>query len=169
MIAVAAIVWVAWSNIRGTSTTRLRTLMRISLANLALGTVVIGYGLARSFAGLFRGPDVHLGFRVGGLAMGQLLSLPMILAGVLIVLVARHRARALPFVISNPALAVIVTSDRLDDYVYLLALRAEGTPLPGSPPPLRALRHRAGRGPGGAAAPERLPVELLALGGEPAR
>ena len=46
LIAAAAIAWVARSNIRGTSTTRLRTLMRISLVNLALGAVVIGYGLA---------------------------------------------------------------------------------------------------------------------------
>ena len=46
LIAAAAIAWVAMSNIQGTSTTRLRTLMRISLANLALGAVVIAYGLA---------------------------------------------------------------------------------------------------------------------------
>jgi APA family basic amino acid/polyamine antiporter len=46
LIAAAAIAWVAWVNIRGTSTTRLRTLMRLALANLALGVVVVGYGLA---------------------------------------------------------------------------------------------------------------------------
>ncbi len=45
LIAAAAIAWVARTNIRGTSSTRLRTLMRISLVNLALGSIVIGYGL----------------------------------------------------------------------------------------------------------------------------
>jgi phosphatidylglycerol:prolipoprotein diacylglycerol transferase len=57
------------------------------------GIFLIGYGLARSFAELFREPDAHLGFLLGGLTMGQLLSLPMIVIGAL--LVARsHGARA---------------------------------------------------------------------------
>ena len=45
------------------------------------GIFLIGYGLARSFVELFREPDAHLGFLVGGLTMGQLLSLPMIVLG----------------------------------------------------------------------------------------
>jgi phosphatidylglycerol:prolipoprotein diacylglycerol transferase len=56
------------------------------------GIFLIGYGIARSVVELFREPDAHLGFLFGGLTMGQLLSLPMILIGIL--LVARSFARA---------------------------------------------------------------------------
>jgi phosphatidylglycerol:prolipoprotein diacylglycerol transferase len=58
------------------------------------GIFLIGYGLARSFAELFRQPDAHLGYLVGGLTMGQLLSLPMIVLGALLVLRSHGRARA---------------------------------------------------------------------------
>ncbi len=49
------------------------------------GIFLIGYALARSFAELFREPDAHLGFLWAGLTMGQLLSLPMLLAGLALV------------------------------------------------------------------------------------
>ncbi|MEZ5932300.1 MAG: prolipoprotein diacylglyceryl transferase [Alphaproteobacteria bacterium] len=46
------------------------------------GLFLIGYGLARCFVELFREPDEHLGFLLGGsVTMGQILSLPMILIG----------------------------------------------------------------------------------------
>jgi phosphatidylglycerol:prolipoprotein diacylglycerol transferase len=48
---------------------------------LVVGTFALGYGVARSFAELFREPDPQLGFLWGGLTMGMLLSVPMILAG----------------------------------------------------------------------------------------
>ncbi len=41
-----------------------------------------GYGLFRFALEFFRQPDAHLGFLWGGATMGQLLSLPMIAAGV---------------------------------------------------------------------------------------
>jgi len=56
------------------------------------GIFLIGYGIARSIAEAFREPDAHLGFLLGGLTMGQLLSLPMVLIGIL--LVVRSHARA---------------------------------------------------------------------------
>jgi phosphatidylglycerol:prolipoprotein diacylglycerol transferase len=40
-----------------------------------------GYALARIVGELFREPDSHLGFLLAGATMGQLLSLPMFLAG----------------------------------------------------------------------------------------
>ena len=47
------------------------------------GLFLIGYGLARSFVELFREPDAHLGFLLGGsVTMGQILSIPMILIGI---------------------------------------------------------------------------------------
>jgi phosphatidylglycerol---prolipoprotein diacylglyceryl transferase len=55
------------------------------------GIFLIGYALARWFVELFREPDAHLGFLWAGLTMGQLLSLPMLAAG--LALVARSYAR----------------------------------------------------------------------------
>ena len=48
---------------------------------LATGVFLCGYGLARITGEFFRAPDAHLGFLWGGATMGQLLSLPMVLAG----------------------------------------------------------------------------------------
>lgn len=53
---------------------------------------IAGYGLLRSVAELFREPDAHLGFILGPVTMGQLLSLPMILIG-LTMLLAGYRTR----------------------------------------------------------------------------
>ncbi|HET6522450.1 MAG TPA: prolipoprotein diacylglyceryl transferase [Geminicoccaceae bacterium] len=49
------------------------------------GVFLVGYALARTFAELFREPDAHLGYLFGGLTMGQLLSLPMLAAGLLLI------------------------------------------------------------------------------------
>ncbi|MEP3247329.1 MAG: prolipoprotein diacylglyceryl transferase [Sneathiella sp.] len=48
---------------------------------LLTGVFLIGYALARGFVELFRQPDAHLGFLLGGATMGQLLSVPMIIIG----------------------------------------------------------------------------------------
>lgn len=45
---------------------------------------LIGYGTARFLVEFTRQPDDFLGLLAGGLSMGQLLSLPMVLAGILI-------------------------------------------------------------------------------------
>jgi phosphatidylglycerol:prolipoprotein diacylglycerol transferase len=45
------------------------------------GAFLVGYGLARGFAEMFREPDAHLGLFWGGTTMGQWLSLPMLAAG----------------------------------------------------------------------------------------
>jgi phosphatidylglycerol:prolipoprotein diacylglycerol transferase len=57
------------------------------------GIFLIGYGVARSIAELFREPDAHLGFLLGALTMGQLLSLPMVVVGVLLVVRSHAGAR----------------------------------------------------------------------------
>jgi phosphatidylglycerol:prolipoprotein diacylglycerol transferase len=46
------------------------------------GLFLIGYAVARSICELFREPDSYLGFIVGGISMGQILSFPMLLAGI---------------------------------------------------------------------------------------
>lgn len=53
-----------------------------------------GYGSFRFIVEFFRQPDAHLGFLWGGATMGQLLSIPMIIFGVVgcLVIVARGRA-----------------------------------------------------------------------------
>ncbi len=58
---------------------------------LLTGVFLIGYGIARSIGELFRQPDSFLGFLIGGLTMGQLLSTPMILVGIFLVVRARRR------------------------------------------------------------------------------
>ena len=58
-------------------------------AGFLSGAFMTGYGLARSGAEFFRQPDAHLGFLWGGATMGQLLSIPFILAGLVMMLRAR--------------------------------------------------------------------------------
>jgi phosphatidylglycerol:prolipoprotein diacylglycerol transferase len=50
------------------------------------GVFFAGYGVSRVIVELFREPDAHLGFLVAGATMGQLLSLPLVLAGVWLIL-----------------------------------------------------------------------------------
>jgi phosphatidylglycerol:prolipoprotein diacylglycerol transferase len=57
------------------------------------GVFLIGYGISRSVAELFREPDAHLGFIVSGLTMGQLLSFPMVALGIYLIWRAHHAPR----------------------------------------------------------------------------
>ena len=56
-----------------------------------LGAFAFGYGVARSVCELFREPDPQLGFLWGGLTMGMLLSVPMIIAGAILIVMAWRR------------------------------------------------------------------------------
>lgn len=56
-----------------------------SRAGVLSGAFLIGYGVFRSFAELFRQPDANLGLLYAGATMGQLLSLPMIAAGLTLI------------------------------------------------------------------------------------
>jgi phosphatidylglycerol---prolipoprotein diacylglyceryl transferase len=58
---------------------------------LIFGLFLIGYGCARSAVELFREPDAHLGFILGPITMGQILSTPMILAGLIALIIALRR------------------------------------------------------------------------------
>lgn len=62
----------------------------------AAGLFLLGYGIFRSTAEFFRQPDAHIGFdALGWLTRGQMLSLPMIIAGAAIMIWAYRRgARA---------------------------------------------------------------------------
>jgi phosphatidylglycerol---prolipoprotein diacylglyceryl transferase len=49
---------------------------------LIIGSFAVVYAIARSICEFFREPDAQLGFLWGGATMGQLLSIPLFLAGV---------------------------------------------------------------------------------------
>jgi len=58
---------------------------------LVIGAFAVGYALTRSFAELFREPDPQLGFLWGGLTMGMVLSVPLLLFGVVLIVIALRR------------------------------------------------------------------------------
>jgi len=59
------------------------------------GLFLLGYGLLRFVAEFFREPDSHIGYLAGQwLTMGMLLSLPMVVAGLVILVWAYRRPRA---------------------------------------------------------------------------
>jgi phosphatidylglycerol:prolipoprotein diacylglycerol transferase len=58
---------------------------------LILGSFIAIYGIARIIGEFFREPDPQLGFLWGGLTMGMLLSVPMIIAGAIIIVAACRR------------------------------------------------------------------------------
>jgi len=89
LVLMALLLFVAWRR------DWLKTPGRIA------GTFFLGYGLARFFVEFFRQADAHYitldnpaGHVFLGMTMGQLLSLPMIVAGILTILWANRRARA---------------------------------------------------------------------------
>lgn len=83
-------------------------------SGLITGIFLIGYGASRAFVELFRQPDVQfisignpighaLHFGEWGLTMGQILSLPMILIGVMLVVLAVNRTATVAISEKQPA------------------------------------------------------------------
>jgi phosphatidylglycerol---prolipoprotein diacylglyceryl transferase len=70
---------------------------------LILGSFIAIYGLARIASEHFREPDPQLGFLWGGLTMGMLLSVPMVIAGAILIVMTWRR---------KPASAGRLTTDR---------------------------------------------------------
>ncbi len=60
------------------------------------GAFLAGYGLARILVEFFRQPDAHLGFLLGFTTMGQVLSLPLIIAGVILIAWGHRAKRSQP-------------------------------------------------------------------------
>src|SRR3954452_23483081 len=56
------------------------------------GLFLVGYAIARMSGELFRQPDAQLGFLIFGTTMGQLLSVPVLIAGIALILWAWQRA-----------------------------------------------------------------------------
>lgn len=67
-------------------------LRALSLPGFVSGAFLAGYSIMRIVGEVFREPDPQLGFLWGGLTMGQLLSVPMLLAGLALMMWARRRA-----------------------------------------------------------------------------
>ncbi|MFD2166394.1 prolipoprotein diacylglyceryl transferase [Thalassotalea euphylliae] len=62
---------------------------------LASGAFLIGYGVFRIFIEFFREPDAHLGFIFAHITQGMILSVPMVLAGIAIIVIGHNlQARA---------------------------------------------------------------------------
>jgi len=59
---------------------------------LILGSFIAIYAVARIISELYREPDPQLGFLWGGLTMGMLLSVPMIIAGAILIVTAWSKA-----------------------------------------------------------------------------
>jgi len=57
---------------------------------IVTGLFLAGYAAARMSGELFREPDVQLGYLVFGTTMGQLLSVPLLIAGIAIILWAQR-------------------------------------------------------------------------------
>ena len=60
------------------------------------GAFLIGYAVFRSFAEVFRQFDPTVGLLIGGTTQGQWLSLPMLIAGVVLIAVAKRRGGRRP-------------------------------------------------------------------------
>ena len=60
---------------------------------LLTGVFLVGYALARIVGEYFREPDAFLGFLAFGTTMGQILSIPMLLAGIWLIARARPAGR----------------------------------------------------------------------------
>jgi phosphatidylglycerol:prolipoprotein diacylglycerol transferase len=63
---------------------------------LVLGSFIALYGLARITSEMFREPDEQLGFLWGPLTMGMLLSVPMVVAGAIIIMQTLRREAPQP-------------------------------------------------------------------------
>lgn len=101
------------------------------------GVFLIGYALCRIFSELFREPDAHLGFIIGGMSMGQLLSFPMLLGGIALLMADKwipvaKRACTRIFSAAVPAPAVAGATNMppppAEDFAKMLP------PVPVSPP-----------------------------------
>jgi phosphatidylglycerol:prolipoprotein diacylglycerol transferase len=63
---------------------------------IVTGLFLAGYAVARMSGELFRQPDVQLGYLIFGTTMGQLLSIPVLVAGIVLIVWARRQAPSVP-------------------------------------------------------------------------
>lgn len=61
---------------------------------IVAGAFLLLYGIARTGVEFFREPDIQLGFFLGGVTMGQILCVPMMIAGITIVYISLRCPRS---------------------------------------------------------------------------
>lgn len=67
-------------------------LHKLAVPGFISGAFAVGYGLARTFSEFFREPDIQIGYFAGGLTMGMLLSIPMVIAGIALMIWSARNA-----------------------------------------------------------------------------
>jgi len=65
----------------------------LSRPGIVSGTFFIGYGASRIFVEFFREPDAHIGYLLGPVTQGMVLSVPMILVGIGVIWWAQRTAQ----------------------------------------------------------------------------
>jgi len=70
-----------------------RTRLRTTRPGMIAAIFFAGYGLARFLVEFVREPDAHLGLMAGLISRGQLLTLPMFAAALVLFILSRRRAR----------------------------------------------------------------------------
>ena len=70
-----------------------------------LGVFLVGYGIVRFLIEFVRVPDAQLGYLFGWVTMGQLLSVPLVVAGVVLIVWARRARRPQRGYVEAPAQA----------------------------------------------------------------
>jgi phosphatidylglycerol:prolipoprotein diacylglycerol transferase len=63
---------------------------------IVTGLFLAGYAVARMSGELFRQPDIQLGYLIFGTTMGQLLSIPVLIAGIVLIVWARRQPPLVP-------------------------------------------------------------------------
>jgi phosphatidylglycerol:prolipoprotein diacylglycerol transferase len=59
-------------------------------------TFITGYGACRTFVEFFREPDAHLGLIAGVISRGQMLSLPMLVVGIIMLVIVQRKQVSTP-------------------------------------------------------------------------
>ncbi len=72
-------------------------------AGLLSGIFLLGYAILRAFCEHFRQPDAFLNYLAFGTTMGQLLCIPMAIAGIVLILYARRAPVLRPIVLPPPS------------------------------------------------------------------
>lgn len=67
---------------------------KLETPGFVAGAFTCGYGVVRTIVEFFREPDIQIGYLAGGLTMGMLLSVPMIIAGIILMIWASRRRPA---------------------------------------------------------------------------
>lgn len=68
--------------------------LRVRTAGVVFWTFIAGYGLFRFIVEFFREPDAQLGLLLGPFSMGQFLSFPMFLLGLVMAIITARRGEA---------------------------------------------------------------------------